>query len=134
VQEMRVMFSELFMGNGRARAEPGSDGTNTQSCVFPIPQNRRQLSDKGNWPQVSRTSWWQNNRCRRILGGGLFRHPPVYYRPTNLLLLPLLISAVSLVYKQNYVQLNINLPAPKSTLLQLKILTSNLSFYPNSVS
>jgi hypothetical protein len=36
----------------------------------------------------------------------------IYYRPTNLFLLPLLISAVSLVYKQNYVQLNLNSPTP----------------------
>jgi hypothetical protein len=62
------------------------------------------------------------------------KYQSVYYRPTNLLLLPLLIGAVSLVYKQNYFQLNPNSPAPESALPQLKVFTFKLPFHPNSVS
>jgi 6-hydroxytryprostatin B O-methyltransferase len=39
----------------------------------------------------------------------------VYVRPTDLLPLPLLISAVSLVYKQNYARLNLGSPAAQFT-------------------
>jgi hypothetical protein len=58
----------------------------------------------------------------------------VYVRPTNFLLLPLLISAVLLVCKQNYVRLNLSLPTAQSTPPQLRLLTFNLPFYPESVS
>jgi hypothetical protein len=40
----------------------------------------------------------------------------VYYRPTDLLSLPLLISVVFLIYKQNNARLNFGSPAAQFTL------------------
>jgi hypothetical protein len=56
----------------------------------------------------------------------------VYHRPTDLLPLPLLISAVFPVYKQNNAWLNFGSLATQFTPPQLKLLTFNLSFYPRT--
>jgi hypothetical protein len=57
----------------------------------------------------------------------------VYYRPTDLLLLPLLISAVSLVCKQNNTRLNFGSVAAQFASPQSKVLAFNSPFYPNFV-
>jgi hypothetical protein len=58
----------------------------------------------------------------------------VYYRPTDLLPLPLLISAVSLDYKQNNAWLNFGPPAAQSAPPQLKVFPLNSPFCSNFVS
>jgi hypothetical protein len=57
----------------------------------------------------------------------------VYHRPT-FLPLPLLISAVSPVCKQDNIRLNFVSPIAQIAPPQLKVLTFNLLFYPNTVS
>jgi hypothetical protein len=57
----------------------------------------------------------------------------IYYQPTDLLPIPLLISAVPLVCKQNNAQLNFGSLAAQFAPPPLKLLTFNSPFYPNSV-
>ena len=58
----------------------------------------------------------------------------VYYRSTNLLPLPLLISAISPIYNQNYVRLNLGSPAAQSAPPQLRTPIFNSPFRPNPVN